>query len=99
MAIYAFIDSNNLVDNLIIIDPRNAVQDFPSAIPTDGAGVALGDTYNPEDKRFYHNGVMLQTTAEKYYDVQCAEGIDTALAILYGIIPEEEDSTDESTTT
>lgn len=99
MAIYALLDSNNLVEDLIVLDPRNATQDFPTAVPTDGAGVTTGDTYDPEEKHFFRNGTKLLNITEKYDSIRCAEGIDTVLEILYGIIPEEEDTTDESTTT
>jgi len=52
---YALIE-NGIVVNLIWLNPVNA-DDFPNAVPVDGIGVRIGDTY--ADGVFYRDEIQL----------------------------------------
>lgn len=52
--IYAIIE-NNIVSNIISLLRWNE-GDFPNAIRCDEIYVSIGDSYNEEENRFYHNG-------------------------------------------
>lgn len=50
---YALLDENNIVTNIIWINPEQQ-KDFPSGIPTNDLPILPGDEY--KDGKFYRNG-------------------------------------------
>lgn len=56
---YALI-KNETVINIIWLHPMNT-SDFPSAVPTNGLLVQIGDTYR--DDKFYHDGEEIAPTS------------------------------------
>ena len=68
--IYALLDENNIITNVIVLNPENAA-DFPNAVPTYDVQTNIGDEYR--NGYFYHEG-------ERCYSVR--EEMEIALRIL-----------------
>ena len=60
---YALIE-DGIVTNVIWLNPGNAFE-FPNAVPTNGVGVGVGDSYDGEF--FYRDGERVLTDAEMAY--------------------------------
>lgn len=70
---YALI-SNSIVVNIIILISYNA-HEFPNAVKIMDMPVQIGDMYNAEENRFYHNGEPIYNTQEQLSDAQNALGL------------------------
>lgn len=70
---YAII-KNGIVTNIIWLLDTNS-QDFPTAVKIQGLFVSIGDTYNIEEDRFYHNGEPIDSVQEQLIDAQNALGL------------------------
>ena len=60
---YALI-SNGVVTNVIRLSPNNAYE-FPNAVKLNDIPAGIGDTYNAEEDRFYHNGEPIYSLQEQ----------------------------------
>lgn len=76
---YAKIDENNVVINLINIEPVHIPSETyleeNNLLSTGNYPVYIGDTYNPETKRFYRKGIIVYT-----YEEQLKLALDILLA-------------------
>lgn len=70
---YALI-SNSIVRNIIVLISYNA-NEFPNAIKIMDMPVQVGDIYNAEENRFYHNGEPIYSTQEWLSDAKNALGL------------------------
>ena len=64
---YALLE-NGVVTNIIILLPFN-IQDFPNAIKLNDIPAGIGDTYNAEEDRFYHNGEPIYSLQEQLTEI------------------------------
>lgn len=70
---YALIE-NGIVTNIIVLLPYN-LKDFPHSIRVNDLAVRIGDSYNAEENRFYHDGEPICSIQEQLSDAQNALSI------------------------
>ena len=83
---YAIVE-NGIITNMIELKPANE-KDFPNAVRADEWEVRIGDTYNAEEERFYHNGEKLLSESEKITQLQEIVAILTGDSSEYQIVEE-----------
>lgn len=71
---YALI-SNGVVTNVIRLSPNNAYE-FPNAVKLNDIPAGIGDTYNAEEDRFYHNGEPIYSLQEQPEATNYTEVLD-----------------------
>lgn len=78
MAIYAHLDAQGLVDNLLVLQPSQAAE-FPGCVPVGGVAVSIGCRWQADG--FYRGARRLQTPEEYWIDYarQVGEGLNALL--------------------
>lgn len=78
MAIYAHLDAQGLVDNLLVLQPSQAAE-FPGCVPVGGVAVSIGCRWQADG--FYCGERRLQTPEEYWIDYarQVGEGLNALL--------------------
>lgn len=64
---YALLDDNNIVTNVIWMADENAPE-FPNCKCLYDLPVAMGDTYNPDENKFYRNNEEVKSTEQHALD-------------------------------
>ena len=78
MAIYAPLDAQGLVDNLLVLQPSQAAE-FPGCVPVGDVAVSIGCRWQADG--FYRGARRLQTPEEYWIDYarQVGEGLNALL--------------------
>lgn len=78
MAIYAHLDAQGLVDNLLVLQPSQAAE-FPGCVPVGDVAVSIGCRWQADG--FYCGERRLQTPEEYWIDYarQVGEGLNALL--------------------